>query len=217
MSFQKIMQAGTKTKVTLGIILLLICVGLIIPEHSKIPVEGATKYDWNHDTFWHEPWGESGVHKGIDIFSSKGTAVISSTNGIVLYNGELSLGGRVLAILGPKWRIHYYAHLGNTIVKTGTFVKTSEAIGTVGNSGNAKDKAPHLHYSIISLFPHIWNSDLSTQGWKKMFYLNPSDHLLGVNEGEHIFTLISIFVFVLMVFSVVTLYRLLTFIPSEDR
>ena len=90
------------------------------------------------------------------------------------------MGGKVIAILDPKWKIHYYAHLDSLKIKTGAIVNVSEEIGYVGNTGNAKGKTPHLHYSIVSLFPRIWRMDFSKQGWKKMFYLNPSDHLLSV-------------------------------------
>lgn len=44
-------------------------------------------------------------------------------------------------------------------------------------TGNAKGKPPHLHYSIITLFPYLWRVDRSEQGWKKMFYLNPIAYL----------------------------------------
>ena len=154
--------------------------GFIFPEKLIIPVEGASDQDWNHNTFWHDPWGKSGVHKGIDIFSTAGKAVISATYGIVVFKGKLSLGGNVVAILGPKWRIHYYAHLKDIDVSPGSLIATSEAIGSVGNSGNAKGKPPHLHYTILSLAPHVGRWDASTQGWKKMFFLNPSDKLLGI-------------------------------------
>jgi peptidoglycan LD-endopeptidase LytH len=174
------MRVGIKTKITISILLTIISIGLIIPEQIKIPVDGASNKDWNHNTFWYEPWGKSGVHKGIDIFSSKGTPVLSSTSGIILYKGQLQMGGKVIVILGPKWRLHYYAHLDSYNVEVGSIVKTSEVIGSVGDSGNAKGKTPHLHYSIVTLLPHVWNWDLSTQGWKKMFYLNPSKHLLSV-------------------------------------
>ncbi len=74
-------------------------------------------------------------------------------------------------ILGPKWRIHYYAHLRE--IKTGflNFVSQNKVIGTVGKTGNAKNKPSHLHYSVMSLTPHPWDWDNSKQGWKKLFLL----------------------------------------------
>ena len=41
----------------------------VLPEWPQIPVAGASARDWNPRTFWFEPWGRSGVHKGIDIFA----------------------------------------------------------------------------------------------------------------------------------------------------
>ena len=151
---------------------------MLLLEKLVIPVKNATSKSWNHNTFWYEPWGKSGVHKGIDIFSPKGAPVLSSTYGFVVFRGTFSLGGNVVAILGPKWRIHYYAHLDEIDSELGFTVSTGDIIGKVGNSGNAKEKPAHLHYTILSLVPHIWNWDSSTQGWKKMFYLDPTNFLL---------------------------------------
>lgn len=138
-----------------------------------IPVKNASHHDWNHDTFWFEPWGTSGVHKGIDIFGHKGTPVIASTSGLIVFAGTLDKGGNAIAILGPKWRIHYFSHLEGIVVESGSFVSTGATIGTLGDSGNAKGKPPHVHYSILSILPMPWLVTTETQGWKKMFYLNP--------------------------------------------
>ncbi len=153
----------------------------MLPEPFVIPVKGGKATDWNHKTFWYEPWGKSGVHKGIDIFARKGTELLSATNGVVIYKGTLGIGGNVIAVLGPKWRIHYFAHLESSSVETGEFVSSSQSIGKIGDSGNAKGKPAHVHYSIITIFPYLWRWDNSTQGWKKIFFLNPSNKLLSKN------------------------------------
>jgi len=94
-----------------------------------------------------------------------------------MQTGSQSKGGKYVLILGPKWRVHYYAHLDNIYCKAGQMVSTSKKIGSVGDSGNAKGKAPHLHYVIASIIPYPWKVDDSIQGWKKMFYLNPISYL----------------------------------------
>ncbi len=141
-----------------------------------MPVEGATNNDYNQESFWYYPWGKSGTHKGVDIFASKGTNLNSSVSGFVLYTGDIEIGGKVVVVLGPKWRIHYFAHL-DEIATFMDWVNRNQKIGTVGDSGNAKGKPPHVHYSIITLFPYLWRIDLKPQAWKKMFYLNPITYL----------------------------------------
>jgi murein DD-endopeptidase MepM/ murein hydrolase activator NlpD len=159
--------------------LALALVWSVAPERPRIPVAGAARSDWNPATFWHEPWGRSGVHKGIDIFARKGTAVIAPTYGIVVFTGNIALGGKVAFLLGPGWRLHYFAHLQDMEVGTGRPLAAGARLGTVGDSGNAAGRPPHLHYSVLSLLPRPWRADEATQGWKKMFYLDPSDYLAG--------------------------------------
>lgn len=155
----------------------MIFIGLLLPQTFKTPVSGASEADYNSQSFWYYPWGKSGTHKGVDIFAARGTDVVSATNGVVLYSGEIKLGGKVIFILGPKWRIHYYAHLNERNTSFFDIVNINEKIGTVGTSGNASGKQPHLHYSITTLIPYFWLIDNSPQGWKKMFYLNPIEFM----------------------------------------
>lgn len=154
---------------------------LLLPENQRIPVAGAKSGDWHPDTFWYSPWGRSGVHKGVDIFASKGTPVLASSSGLVLFRGELARGGKVVLMLGPKWRLHYFAHLDQHRGDN-RWVTAGEPLGTVGDSGNAAGKPPHLHYSLVSLLPMIWKADGDPQGWKKMFYLDPTRHFREAGE-----------------------------------
>jgi murein DD-endopeptidase MepM/ murein hydrolase activator NlpD len=167
--------------VFLLMVLIIIIMGYSLPEKIVIPVKGATISDWNHGTFWH-PWGKSGVHKGIDIFAKEGTPVIAACTGLVVYAGRLSQGGNVVSILGPKWRIHYYAHMGKYCVQFGQLISKGSVIGTVGCTGNAVGKSPHLHYSIISQIPMVGLFKLERYGFERMFYLNPHDKLIKSNN-----------------------------------
>lgn len=169
---------STKRKFLLALFILF-AVGFVVPERIKIPVDGATKNDWNPRSFWFEPWDTSGVHKGIDIFSDIGRPVVSATDGIVLYTNNISKGGNVIVVLGPRWRFHYYAHLKTINTSPLNFVWAGKVIGTVGDSGNAKGKPPHLHYSIVRLIPVPWAIDKSTQGYKKAFFIDPNLYLGG--------------------------------------
>lgn len=167
------MKKNLKAKKILLILLVILIIGIAIPENFKMPVVGATTNSYSKDSFWYYPWGKSVTHKGVDIFAKTGTPIISSTSGLVIYCGQINRGGNVVLVLGPKWRIHYYAHLDKIKTTNFSFVGHKDTIGTVGASGNAKGKPAHLHYSIVTLLPYFWRIDNDHQGWKKMFYLNP--------------------------------------------
>lgn len=167
-----------RKRYVLSVFAFALCLTFFLPcGKLAIPVQGAATADWNHRTFWHKPWGKSGVHKGIDIFAAERTPVIAATSGLVIYAGTVSLGGNVVAVLGPQWRIHYYAHLAETGVSTGTFVQKGAPIGSVGTTGNAVGKPPHLHYSIITPVPYIWRYSAEPHGFLRMWYLNPDEKL----------------------------------------
>lgn len=167
-----------KLQILASIPVIIVVTGMLLPAKVIIPVEDATRHDWNHQTFWDNRWGRSGVHKGIDIFANVNRPVVAATSGIIIFKGQRLLGGNTIAILGPKWRIHYYAHLNEIKVGWLDFVSQKEVVATVGKTGNARNKPAHLHYSILSLVPHPWRWDNSMQGWKKTFFLDPTVELL---------------------------------------
>ena len=165
----------------LSIVVAMIAVlaaGFLLPERLVIPVAGATPADWHHETFWYEPWGASGVHKGIDIFAPEGRPVIAATPGLVVFAGDFGRGGRSVAVLGPKWRLHYYAHLSRADVAFGALVARGERLGAVGTTGNAAGKPAHLHYSILTLLPYPWRLRWVSQGWLLPVFLDPHEMLV---------------------------------------
>ena len=175
-------KSRMRSRVWLGlfvkIFLLIILIVFILPSHLIIPVRNATRDDWNHQSFWYYPWGDSGVHKGIDIFAPGGTDVLAPVSGIVLSTSESNNGGRTISLLGPKWRVYYFAHLDTCLVSAGNFVTQNSVIAKVGNSGNAINKPPHLHFSIFSILPHFWEyNHTSINSYQKVFYLDPDSYL----------------------------------------
>lgn len=86
-------------------------------------------------------------HHGTDIFAPKDTNVFAVEDGQVRKDDDPK-GGIVayLTTLGG-WR-YYYAHLNEFIGASPRTVKTGEVIGTVGNTGNAAGKAPHVHLQV---------------------------------------------------------------------
>lgn len=86
-------------KKLLLILLTILVIGFFVPQNFTMPVEGAEKNSYNPLTFWYYPWGKSITHKGVDIFAKEGTNVMSSTIGIVVYAGQMGMGGNVVLIL----------------------------------------------------------------------------------------------------------------------
>jgi murein DD-endopeptidase MepM/ murein hydrolase activator NlpD len=84
----------------------------------------------------------------------------------------------VVAVLGPKWRIHYYAHLEEGRTRAWHWINRGEWLGSVGTSGNAAGKPPHLHYAVITQLPYPWRYRPERFGFERMFYLDPGERLL---------------------------------------
>ena len=159
----------------LFIAILAVSSGLILFEQKgQIPVHGASKNDWNEDSYWYEPWGASIVHRGIDIFGDKGQAILATNSCFVLLAREIKVGGNAIVCLDTALKLHYFAHLDSITTESYSFVSGGTKIGTLGDSGNAKGKQPHLHYSVMSVIPRPWNITGQTLGWMRMFYIDPN-------------------------------------------
>jgi murein DD-endopeptidase MepM/ murein hydrolase activator NlpD len=115
-----------------------------------MPVQGVT-VGRVADT-WHARRARTRKHEGQDIFASKGTRVLSATEGVVVRVGQNRLGGNIVAVLGAAGRYYYYAHLDRYAdgLETGQLVEAGQLLGHVGNSGNARGTPPHLHFGVYS-------------------------------------------------------------------
>lgn len=88
-------------------------------------------------------------HEGVDIFAKRGTPVVAATDGNISFTGERGLGGRQVWLTDPELgNSLYYAHLDSIMVSSGQKVTRGDTLGTVGNTGNAKNSPPHLHFGI---------------------------------------------------------------------
>lgn len=112
------------------------------------PVHGATNK--NIQSFWADPRdGGSRSHEGVDIFAKRGTPVVAITDGRVSSTGDRGLGGKQVWLRdGLFGKTMYYAHLDSINTQTGARVKQGDTLGFVGNTGNARTTAPHLHFGI---------------------------------------------------------------------
>ena len=88
-------------------------------------------------------------HQGIDIFAPRGTPVVAAADGWISSTSPNTLGGNVVWLWDPaRGQTLYYAHLDRHAVERGQRVRKGEVLGYVGNTGNARTTAPHLHFGI---------------------------------------------------------------------
>jgi len=84
---------------------------------------------------------------GINIASRRGSSVVASENGTVVYAGnELRGFGNLLLIKHSGGWVTAYAHIEKVLVKRGMKVTKGQLIATVGSTGNVKK--PQLHFEM---------------------------------------------------------------------
>ncbi|MCY7291834.1 MAG: M23 family metallopeptidase [Ferruginibacter sp.] len=102
-------------------------------------------------------WGDdrdAGVrkHEGIDIFAAKKSPAVAVADGIISSVSENELGGKVVFLRPANMNYNvYYAHLDSQLVEEGQRVVKGQTIGLVGNTGNARTTAAHLHFGIYTM------------------------------------------------------------------
>ncbi len=137
--------------------------GELVEYALEFPVAGSP---WYYDSFG-EPRPNDRTHAGIDLFADKGVEVRAVATGTILrVNGSYdSLAPErccSMVILHDDGWQSVYAHLNNDSPGTddgkgwgiapdlapGRRVSAGQLIGWVGDSGNAEDTPPHLHFEL---------------------------------------------------------------------
>lgn len=112
-------------------------------------------------------------HLGVDIFAPRGQPVVSPVTGVIEDVGrDTSTGGNTVTVRRGEHR-YYMAHLDSLAdgLRPGMSVAAGDDLGTVGNSGNARGTAPHVHFSIYE-----------GQGGYRSGTINPYPHLMAGHD-----------------------------------
>jgi len=125
------------------------------PPGLIVPVQGVPASRLS-DTFT-EARGSGRPHDAIDIMAPRGTLVVAAADGIVEKLFFSRGGGGITAYLRSpdrRW-IYYYAHLDGYApgLAEGRRLARGDPIGTVGSTGNADPRAPHLHFAVHLMGP----------------------------------------------------------------
>jgi murein DD-endopeptidase MepM/ murein hydrolase activator NlpD len=96
----------------------------------------------------HPIFGVTSMHSGIDIAAPRGTPVLSSEGGLVIYAGWYGGYGKVVIIDHSKGYSTLYAHLQSIRVRVGKRIRQGTVIGYEGDTGYAT--GPHVHFEVRS-------------------------------------------------------------------
>jgi len=113
---------------------------------GRFPVAGPTTFtdDWLNPRFtpvFH-------LHEGTDLFAALGTPVRAPVDGVVRHSTG-GAGGLAAYVRTKEGHDVYLAHLSAfSDVKPGDQVKVGDVLGFVGDTGNARGGAPHVHFEI---------------------------------------------------------------------
>ncbi len=114
---------------------------------SVFPVQGSYSYFDDYGAARHQ-----GSHEGTDIMADKGTPLVAVADAKVdrVQRTERGLGGIYVWLERDDGTEYYYAHMASITagLEAGHRVKAGQIIGTVGNTGDARYGAHHLHFEI---------------------------------------------------------------------
>ena len=114
---------------------------------GRFPIAGAARY--SHDWLYPRYGPGFRFHLGTDVFAAYGTPVRAPVDGVVR-SANGGLGGLTVKVVMPDGTYFYLAHLSGLVegFRDGMAVATGDIVGYVGDSGNARGGAPHLHIGI---------------------------------------------------------------------
>ncbi len=114
---------------------------------GRFPIAGPAHY--SHDWLYPRYGPGFRFHLGTDVFAAYGTPVRAPVDGIAI-SANGGLGGLTVKVVMPDGTYFYLAHLSALVdgFAEGMPVTTGDIVGYVGDSGNARGGAPHLHLGI---------------------------------------------------------------------
>lgn len=119
-------------------------------EEMPIPVLLGVETHHLSKNFGDARGGGTRSHEGLDIMAPMGALVVSPTDAVVTRTGEGASAGVYVYTANPGGETFVYMHLSGVAdgIESGAKLKKGDLIGYVGDSGNAKGGAPHLHFEI---------------------------------------------------------------------
>src|SRR5690349_16555496 len=175
MSSRRTTARGSLLLVVAFLTLASVAGGAAPPAKIVFPVLGPTTYV---DDFGDPRAG--GPHQGIDMLAAKRSLALAAEAGKVEFWSRSASAGCMLYLHGQSGTDYDYIHLNNDLtakndnrgkclagiayakgLKNGAKVQAGQAIGYVGDSGDANGLHPHLHFEVhpnrkAAVDPYPW-------------------------------------------------------------
>ena len=90
----------------------------------------------------------AGQHRGLDIGSDAGAAVLAPAAGSVTFAGTVPSSGKSVTITTADGYAVTLTHLGSITVARGAAVAEGAVVGTIGPSGDPELAQPYVHFGI---------------------------------------------------------------------
>jgi len=131
----------------------------LVTELGMTPTEaaiaGAGRFPIAGPTTWVDDWlfpryvPSFHLHKGLDMFAASGTPVRAPFDGALKLT-DSAVGGLAAYVTMADGTYVYLAHLSGFAPgkATGQQVRQGEVVGFVGDTGNARGGAPHVHLQL---------------------------------------------------------------------
>ena len=117
------------------------------PYLKVFPVSGDYSYSDDFGAARHQ-----GRHEGVDIMADRNTPLVAVDDVTVkrLTRTETGLGGIWVWLVRADGTEYYYAHMASIApgIDVGTTLTAGQVVGGVGNTGDARYGATHLHFEV---------------------------------------------------------------------
>lgn len=116
----------------------------------------------------HPIYKRSKFHTGVDFASKRGTPVVATADGVVVFSGWQSGYGRLVEIRHMDGLKTGYAHNQKNLVKEGDMVKKGQTIAKLGSTG--RSTGPHVHFEVrkngraVNPLNYVGNKKSKTSG-----------------------------------------------------
>ncbi|MGM0417545.1 MAG: peptidoglycan DD-metalloendopeptidase family protein, partial [Thermodesulfobacteriota bacterium] len=112
----------------------------------KVPVKFAVKTSSFSVRRFHPVLKKYKAHTGIDYGASRGTPIMATGDGKVIFSGWQGGYGKLVIIKHPNNYKTYYGHCSALTVKKGDYVSQGDQVAKVGETG--RTTGPHVHYEV---------------------------------------------------------------------